>query len=74
MRYAGGCGDVVVRALHGEVARAREAVGRPTLGLLEGKWAPFVLAVFRSSLSHVRRSIPAELLHVQEETYLTELR
>ncbi|TFB68037.1 DUF3375 family protein [Cryobacterium sp. Hz9] len=58
----------------GELARVREAFDKPTLRLLDRKWAPFVLAVFKSSFSRDRRSVPCELLHTQVDAYLADLR
>jgi hypothetical protein len=58
----------------GELARVREAFDKPTLRLLDRKWAPFVLAVFKSSFSRDRRSVPCELLHAQVDAYLADLR
>lgn len=58
----------------GELARVREAFEKPTLRLLDRKWAPFVLAVFKSSFSRDRRSVQAELLHAQVDAYLADLR
>ncbi|TFB69557.1 DUF3375 domain-containing protein [Cryobacterium glaciale] len=58
----------------GELARVREAFDKPTLRLLDRKWAPFVLAVFKSSFSRERRSVPCELLHTQVDAYLADLR
>src|SRR5215470_1679103 len=57
----------------GELARAQDALGRPTLRLLDGKWAAFRVAVFRCSFSRDRRSVQADRLHVQVDTYLNEL-
>lgn len=58
----------------GELARVREAFDKPTLRLLDRKWAPFVLAVFKSSFSRDRRSVQAESLHAQVDAYLADLR
>lgn len=58
----------------GELARVREAFDKPTLRLLDRKWAPFVLAVFKSSFSRDRRSVAAESLHTQVDAYLADLR
>lgn len=58
----------------GELARVREAFDRPTLRLLDRKWAPLVLAVFKFSFSRDQRSVAAERLHAQVDTYLGELR
>jgi len=57
-----------------ELARVREAFDKPTLRLLDRKWAPFVLAVFKSSFSRDRRSVGCELLHTQVDAYLADLR
>jgi hypothetical protein len=57
----------------GELARASDALGRPTLRLLDGKWAAFRVAVFRCSFSRDRRSVQADRLHVQVDTFLSEL-
>lgn len=57
----------------GELARVDEAFEKPTLRLLDGKWAAFRVAVFRASFSRDRRSVPADRLHTQVDTYLTEL-
>jgi hypothetical protein len=57
----------------GEHARVRDALERPTLRLLDGKWAAFRVAVFRCSFSRDRRSVQADRLHVQVDTLLDEL-
>ena len=57
----------------GEIARVTEAFQKPTLRLLDGKWAAFRVAVFRAAFSRDRRSVPADRLHAQVDTYLTEL-
>ncbi|MCI4658828.1 DUF3375 domain-containing protein [Cryobacterium zhongshanensis] len=58
----------------GELARVREAFDKPTLRLLDRKWAPFVLAVFKSAFSRDRRSVQADRLHSQVDAYLADLR
>ena len=58
----------------GELARVREAFDKPTLRLLDRKWAPFILAVFTSAFSRDRRSVQADLLHTQVDAYLADLR
>lgn len=58
----------------GELARVREAFDKPTLRLLDRKWAPFVLAVFKCAFSRERRSVQADRLHAQVDAYLAELR
>jgi hypothetical protein len=60
--------------LVGELARVREAFGRPTLRKLDRKWAPLVLAVFKIVFTRDQRSIAAERLHTQVDTFLDELR
>jgi hypothetical protein len=57
-----------------ELARVREAFDRPTLRLLDRKWAPFVLAVFKAAFSRDRRSVQADRLHSQVDAYLADLR
>jgi hypothetical protein len=63
-----------VSDIAGELARVREAFDRPTLRLLDRKWAPFVLAVFKLSFSRDRRSVQADRLHAQVDAYLADLR
>jgi len=63
-----------VSDIAGELARVRGAFDRPTLRLLDRKWAPFVLAVFKSSFSRDRRSVQADRLHTQVDAYLADLR
>jgi hypothetical protein len=58
----------------GELARARDAFERPTLRLLNSKWSPLCIAIFRSAFSRERRSVQADRLHAQVESYLEELR
>ncbi len=58
----------------GELARVREAFERPTLRLLDSKWAPLRIAIFKSSFSRDRRTVQADRLHTQVEHYLDELR
>ncbi|WP_422936265.1 DUF3375 domain-containing protein [Sinomonas sp. P47F7] len=57
----------------GEVGRIAEACESPTLRLLNQKWAPFVLAVFRSSFSRQTKQVKAERLHARVDAYLHEL-
>lgn len=57
----------------GELARAQDALARPTLRLLDGKWAGFRVAALRSSFSRDRRSVQADRLHIQVDTFLSEL-
>ncbi|MER6667098.1 DUF3375 family protein [Amycolatopsis japonica] len=57
----------------GELARVRDALERPTLRLLDGKWAAFRVAVLRCSFSRDRRSVQADRLHVQVDTFIDEL-
>lgn len=57
----------------GELARVNDAFDKPTLRLLDRRYSPLVLAVFRLSFSRDQRSVAAERLHVQVDTYLEEL-
>lgn len=57
----------------GELARVVDAFDKPTLRLLDRLYSPLVLAVFRLSFSRELRSVPAERLHAQVDTYLSEL-
>jgi hypothetical protein len=57
----------------GELARVQAAFDRPTLRLLDSKWASLVITVFRSAFSRDRRTITAERLHAQVDAYLAEL-
>ena len=45
---------------------------RPTLSLLREKWAPFVLAVFRTAFTK-HKQIKAERLHIQVDAYRREM-
>lgn len=60
--------------VEGEVARVRDALERPTLQLLDRKWAAVALPIFLCSFSQEVRSIRAERLHAQVDAYLDELR
>ncbi len=57
-----------------ELTRVRDAFNKPTLQLLNRKWAPLVLAIFRTTFTRDQRAVPAERLHQQVDTYLDELR
>jgi len=57
-----------------ELVRVHDAFDRPTLRLLDRKWAPVVLAVFRTTFTRDQRTVPAERLHQQVDNYLDELR
>lgn len=57
----------------GELARVNDAFDKPTLRLLDRRYSPLVLAVFRTSFSRDIRSVTAERLHAQVDTYLEEL-
>ena len=59
--------------IEGEVARVKDALDRPTLQLLDRKWAAVALPIFTCSFSQDVRSLPAERLHAQVGTYLDEL-
>lgn len=54
---------MIMSDIDGELARVLEAFQKPTLRLLDRKWAPLVLAVFKSSFSRDQRSVTAERLH-----------
>jgi hypothetical protein len=54
----------------GEYTRAHSALGRPTLRLLNTKWAAFRVAAFRTSFSRSQRSVQADRLHIQVDGYL----
>jgi hypothetical protein len=62
-----------VSEIVGELARVVDAFDKPTLRLLDRLYSPLVLAVFRLSFSRELRSVPAERLHTQVDTYLEEL-
>jgi hypothetical protein len=57
-----------------ELVRVRDAFNKPTLRLLARKWAPLVIAVFRTAFTRDQRTIPADRLHQQVDNYLDELR
>jgi uncharacterized protein DUF3375 len=57
----------------GELTRVRGAFDKPTLRLLDRRYSPLVLTVFRLSFSSDQRSVPAERLHSAVDTYLEEL-
>lgn len=57
-----------------EFVRVRDAFDKPTLRLLARKWAPIVLAVFRTAFTRDQRTVPADRLHQQVDNYLDELR
>jgi uncharacterized protein DUF3375 len=60
--------------LRGELARLRESFDKPAMRLFDRKWAPLVLAVFRVCFTRDQRSVAAERMHAQVDTYLDELR
>lgn len=49
----------------GDLRLVQEAFTRPTLRLLNGKWAPVQVAVLRIVFDRDRRSIPTDHLHAQ---------
>lgn len=57
-----------------ELVRVRDAFDKPTLRLLARKWAPLVIAIFRTAFTRDQRTIPADRLHQQVDNYLDELR
>ncbi|MEO5876308.1 MAG: DUF3375 family protein [Streptosporangiaceae bacterium] len=59
--------------IEGELQRVLGAFDKPTLRLLDRKWAPFILAVFKSSFSRDRQSVQADRLHIQVDAYRDEL-
>jgi hypothetical protein len=60
--------------IEGELKRVMGAFDKPTLKLLDHrKWAPFILAVFKSSFSRDRQSVQADRLHIQVDAYRDEL-
>src|SRR6478672_3582091 len=69
-----GAEGVDVSDIEGEVARVGDALERPTLQLLDRKWASVALPMFVCSFSQDVRSVRAERLHAQVDTYLEELR
>lgn len=56
-----------------EVARVRDALDGPRLRLINFKWAPIVLAVFRAAFGPQSKTVKAERLHAQVDAYLEEL-
>ncbi|MEV0584493.1 DUF3375 family protein [Nonomuraea sp. NPDC050310] len=56
-----------------EIKRVIGALDKPTLKLLDRKWASFALAVFKTSFSRDRQSVQCDRLHVQVDTYREEL-
>lgn len=59
--------------IEGEVARVKDALQRPTLQLLDRKWAAVALPIFVCSFTQDVRSIRRERLHAQVDAYLDEL-
>ena len=57
-----------------ELVRVHDAFNKPTLRLLARKWAPLVIAVFRTAFTRDQRTVPADRLHQQVDNYLDELR
>ncbi|MCC2321263.1 DUF3375 domain-containing protein [Cellulomonas xiejunii] len=58
----------------GEFARVSTAFEQPTLGLLHRRDAAVILALFRSTFSNERLSVPTVNLHQHVETCLGELK
>lgn len=56
------------------LTRVQDAFERPTLRLLDRKWAPVILSVFRTAFGVERRSIPAEVLHAEVDVLFGQLR
>ncbi|MFI6883868.1 DUF3375 family protein [Streptosporangium canum] len=59
--------------IEGELKRVLGGFDKPTLKLLDRKWAPFILAVFKCSFSRDRQSVQADRLHIQVDAYRDEL-
>ncbi|MGO9873434.1 MAG: DUF3375 family protein [Acidimicrobiia bacterium] len=58
----------------GDLRLVQEAFTRPTLRLLNGKWAAVQVAVLRIVFDQDRRSIPTNQLHAQVDALLDTLR
>lgn len=56
-----------------ELERVDAARRAPTLRLLNHKWSPFVLAVFRAAFNRHTKVVPCERLHAQVDAHLAEL-
>lgn len=60
--------------IEGEVARIRDILDKPTLRLLDRKYAPLALAVFNALFGGDQERVKADRLHSQVDAYLSELR
>lgn len=60
--------------IEGEVARVRDILDKPTLRLLDRKYAPLALAVFSSLFGGDQERVKADRLHSLVDAYLSELR
>jgi hypothetical protein len=60
--------------IEGEVARIRDILDKPTLRLLDRKYAPLALAVFNALFGGDQERVKADRLHSQVDAYLGELR
>jgi hypothetical protein len=58
----------------GELRLAEQAFMRPTLRLLNGKWAPVQLSVLRLVFDRDRRSVPTDRFHADVVEILAILR
>lgn len=65
---------VAVSDAVGDLRLVQEAFIRPTLRLLNGKWAPVQIAVLRMLFDRDRRSIPTDQLHAHVDARLETLR
>jgi hypothetical protein len=63
-----------VSDIAGEIRRCRDALSKPTLKLLGGKYAAVVLAVFTCAFSRDKDSYPVDEFHVLVESLLGELK
>ncbi|MCU1461187.1 MAG: hypothetical protein JWO37_1262 [Acidimicrobiales bacterium] len=58
----------------GELRLVEQAFARPTLRLLNGKWAPVQVSVLRLAFDRDRRSIPTDRFHADVDEILAILR
>lgn len=58
----------------GQLRLVEQAFARPTLRLLNGRWAPVQVAVLRLAFDRDRRSVPTDRLHADVDEILAILR
>jgi hypothetical protein len=58
----------------GELGLVEQAFARPTLGLLNGKWAPLQVSVLRLVFDRDRRGVPTDRFHADVDEILAILR